>query len=50
MSNPILSGLFNAIPFRLAVELHQKLVSNAEPTETRKLLQHAIRCARRAAK
>lgn len=45
MTNPIVSGLFRAIPFRHAVELHQKLVSNAESTETRRLLQEAMRRA-----
>lgn len=45
MSNPIVSRLFNSIPFRNAIELHQKLKSDADPLETRRLLRSALRRA-----
>lgn len=45
MSNPTLSRMFRSIPFRMACELHQRLRSGCNASETRNMLRKALRRA-----
>ncbi|GLW61702.1 hypothetical protein Hthe01_20510 [Hydrogenophilus thermoluteolus] len=45
MLHPTLNRLFNAIPFRMACELHRRLQSGEYDIQTREMLRQALMIA-----